>query len=58
MYSPPLRFTITNLTVDPDQVVLGFQEKSGLQLEIRDLYFTGKLEQDISVYFFKEFMYV
>ncbi|XP_026202330.1 phospholipid transfer protein-like [Anabas testudineus] len=48
-------FTLTNLTVDPDQVVLGFQENSGLQLEIRDLFFTGKLEQDISVYLFEEF---
>ncbi|XP_029015176.1 phospholipid transfer protein-like [Betta splendens] len=50
-------FTLTNLTVDPEQVVLGFQEKSGLQLEIRDLYFTGKLEQELPVYWFQEFMH-
>lgn len=54
---PLLRFTFTLLKVDPAQFDLQFQEDSGLQLEIKDLEFTVKLQRDINLPLIKDFRY-
>lgn len=50
--------TLTKLQVDPTQVDLKFQQKIGLQFEIKDLNFALELQREINVDFFKEFKYV
>ncbi|KAK2894325.1 hypothetical protein Q8A73_016809 [Channa argus] len=48
------KLTLTQLTMDPDQVVLRFHENSGLQVEINNLLFTGELQRDINLCLFHE----
>ncbi|XP_044037864.1 phospholipid transfer protein-like [Siniperca chuatsi] len=47
--------TLTRITVNPAQVVLSFQQNSGLQFEIQNLVFTGDLEREINLCLWGEF---
>uniref|UniRef100_A0A669E0Q8 Bactericidal permeability-increasing protein n=1 Tax=Oreochromis niloticus TaxID=8128 RepID=A0A669E0Q8_ORENI len=47
--------TLTKLQIDPAQVDFRFQDKIGLQFEIRDLNFALQLQREKNVQFFKKF---
>lgn len=52
-----LRLTLTNLSMNPDQVDLRFMENSGLRFEIRDLHFTAQLRREVNLQLWRTFSY-